>query len=591
MMYCTKCGKQNEDNARFCAFCGAPLKQGGNTENTEQADGQGNVRGTKEKKNRSKAGKILLILLPVLVVLAAAAVTVIVFIIPGQREKKYQAQIAEGNRYLEELDYEKAEASYMSAIDVEPKKEEPYLRLAEIYNVQDEPEKAVEILLQGVKATEGSEVRRKYELYSYADKVLAGELGRCEDGEYTAKYVRTEYYVSPEPVHDLEGVLTSRIRDFDNDGDEELMVIVMTNEKGLETPYAETEKNIVYVRMYESSNGEIVLQDEFMALYPVMGSGDMENSGIFLQEHDGDIYICGTTYSLTYLTADGSVFNSFVLLYTGEGFEKKAGTEGIIGGSEFSGEEQNAYEMADYLETIGLVNEAAQIRETWMRRFDFSDPSEEMILRITGENDGGADLFSFSATMDPESLGTIIYHIQTSWDDEISEDAAPEDTAAAESSTEDEPELSSDVYRREYGPLLDQTLEKYENDMGKYLLYYVYDIDKNGVRELIVQTGTCEADYMYEIYTIQDGKAVYLGEIAGGHTSFFADEKGGAEDYIIQMYAQMGYERICHVSLQNGVPVSEEISSREVPADEEYYSNEYPLEYAYITDKSLLENS
>ena len=65
----------------------------------------------------------------------------------------------------------------------------------------------------------------------------------------------------------------------------------------------------------------------------------------------------------------------------------------------------------------------------------------------------------------------------------------------------------------------------------------------------------------------------------------------GAEDYIIQMYAQMGYERICHVSLQNGVPVSEEISSREVPADEEYYSNEYPLEYAYITDKSLLENS
>ena len=26
-----------------------------------------------------------------------------------------------------------------------------------------------------------------------------------------------EYYVSPEPVHDLEGVLTSRIRDFDND--------------------------------------------------------------------------------------------------------------------------------------------------------------------------------------------------------------------------------------------------------------------------------------------------------------------------------------------------------------------------------------
>ena len=92
MMYCTKCGKQNEDNARFCAFCGAPLKQGGNTENTEPADGQGNVRKTKEKKNRSKAGKILLILLPVLVVLAAAAVTVIVFYYNPDRERRSTRQ-------------------------------------------------------------------------------------------------------------------------------------------------------------------------------------------------------------------------------------------------------------------------------------------------------------------------------------------------------------------------------------------------------------------------------------------------------------------------------------------------------------------
>ena len=70
------------------------------------------------------------------------------------------------------------------------------------------------------------------------------------------------------------------------------------------------------------------------------------------------------------------VFHSFVLLYTGEKFEKQAGTEDVINASEFSWEEQKAYEMADYLDEIGLTNEAAQIRETWMRRFNFSDPSE-----------------------------------------------------------------------------------------------------------------------------------------------------------------------------------------------------------------------
>ena len=50
MMYCTKCGKQNEDSARFCAFCGAPLKQGGNTENTEAGRRAGECPGNKGKE-------------------------------------------------------------------------------------------------------------------------------------------------------------------------------------------------------------------------------------------------------------------------------------------------------------------------------------------------------------------------------------------------------------------------------------------------------------------------------------------------------------------------------------------------------------
>ena len=206
---------------------------------------------------------------------------------------------------------------------MEPKEEEPYLRLAEIYNVQGEPEKAVEILRQGVDETAGNEVREKYDLYTYVDRVLVPELGQCEEGEYTSKYVRTSTYVGVESIHSQKGVLTSRIRDFDNDGDEELMVLVMTN-KEQENPDTEKNRNLVYLRMYESVEGEIILQDERLALYPVLGAADMENSGIFVQEYDGNIYICGTTYNLNYMTADGSSFNSFVYLYSGEKFEKTA---------------------------------------------------------------------------------------------------------------------------------------------------------------------------------------------------------------------------------------------------------------------------
>ena len=151
-MYCTKCGKQNKENARFCAFCGAPLKPDGNAGNRNTARQDAAQKGEEKKKNeRSK--KLLLITLSILIIFVAAAVTIMAFLLPRQREKKYRVELSDGNRYLEELDYEKAETSYLAAIAVEPKEEEPYLRLAEIYNVQGEPEKAVEILRQGVDAT------------------------------------------------------------------------------------------------------------------------------------------------------------------------------------------------------------------------------------------------------------------------------------------------------------------------------------------------------------------------------------------------------------------------------------------------------
>lgn len=143
------------------------------------------------------------------------------------------------------------------------------------------------------------------------------------------------------------------------------------------------------------------------------------------------------------------------------------------------------------------------------------------------------------------------------------------------------------LYSEIYGPLLDQTLGEY--DYSEYLIYMVYDIDKNGVLELLLQTGTSEADYVYEVYTIQDESSVYLGELPGGHSVFYADENGGTENYIIRCAAHMSGESVSYVYLENGVLSEEEILSREVPANDTYYSNPYPLEYAYITDKALLD--
>ena len=70
---------------------------------------------------------------------------------------------------------------------------------------------------------------------------------------------------STDPVHSEKGILTSRIRDFDNDGKEELLVLSMNNEARVEE-YTLTDQNEVILRMYEYRDGEVVLSDEMTAI-------------------------------------------------------------------------------------------------------------------------------------------------------------------------------------------------------------------------------------------------------------------------------------------------------------------------------------
>ena len=69
--------------------------------------------------------------------------------------------------------------------------------------------------------------------------------------------------------------------------------------------------------MYESEKNEIVLKDEYKALYPVIGAGDEEDDGIFLKKHGGNIYLCGSSYAIADIYADGATISSFILTYEG----------------------------------------------------------------------------------------------------------------------------------------------------------------------------------------------------------------------------------------------------------------------------------
>lgn len=93
--------------------------------------------------------------------------------------------------------------------------------------------------------------------------------------------------------------------------------------------------------------------------------------------------------------------------------------------------------------------------------------------------------------------------------------------------------------------------EGYEDPgFGPEIEYTVYDIDKDGTPELIVKSGTCEADYIGALYSFRDGKAFQFGEEIGlGHSSLYTDP---GENGIILLYGHMGEARAIRISLEDG---------------------------------------
>lgn len=154
-------------------------------------------------------------------------------------------------------------------------------------------------------------------------------------------------------------------------------------------------------------------------------------------------------------------------------------------------------------------------------------------------------------------------------------------------------DISADIgqsmtYQEVYTPILQEIDERYSSEEGMRD-YYLYDIDKNGIKELIVGTGEYIGEAKYEIYTVKNGESLKLGSIEGSWASFYEDETGGTENYIIEVQANAGFEDISHIWIEGENVYQEYVSSMELSEDEEYYSNDYPLSWAEYPNLTLLE--
>ena len=139
--HCPHCGAEVQDTAKFCAYCGRPLAQPQNP--TPPAETP--VQSPEQPPQRSSPLRPLAVVLAVLIVALGVAA-----------------------RYLEELDYEQAEALYLEAIQLDPSQAAAYRELAQLYIDQGREEEALDVLARGSEAT-GSE-----ELQAIYDELRAG---------------------------------------------------------------------------------------------------------------------------------------------------------------------------------------------------------------------------------------------------------------------------------------------------------------------------------------------------------------------------------------------------------------------------------
>ena len=96
--------------------------------------------------------------------------------------------------------------------------------------------------------------------------------------------------------------------------------------------------------------------------------------------------------------------------------------------------------------------------------------------------------------------------------------------------------------------------------------YCLYDLDENGIPEMLIQYGTCEAEYYLKAYAFRDGSAVSLGQTAFGHSRLYT---WPGEPAALLYGAQMGYMWLEKLEIQDGQLMVEHLSEGDAP-DGEY---------------------
>ena len=449
-MKCKKCGFDNKDGALYCSQCGSKIES--------------------SKIENIKKNRIFMIVGIVVVVIAIALAIYFIFINQEPKKSNYDLALEDADTYIEDMDYQKAEDAYLQAIDIDPKQVEPYQKLSNLYMSQNDYPKVVEILKKADENTDDETIKIKYSLATYVQDVLIPDIGQVSEGNYKASYVHiTNPYdtFKIDSIHDLAGVLTSRIMDFDNDDQDELLVLTLDNQVA-DFDYT---RNQITINIYEESDGNVSLSDSLTLEQFTLGIGDLENTGIFIQEHDDQIYICGTLYNLFYNYSDGYSHETFILQYKENKLAKQ-----LYKYESASIPTAQDNETADAFKNIGLTSDAAIVKETNYEYFNFTDQVSDVLLKITGKT-------NLDSNRQDQTINDLEYKIELILSNKksVNTDIYLPILETYYNSWQDKFEIPNET---EYRVRLSGLQARYNENMK---LYYCYqDINHDGISEMFI---------------------------------------------------------------------------------------------------------
>ena len=149
-----------------------------------------------------KSKKTIFAIIGVILLIGGIVCTLILFAPKNQKPLSPNELLSLGNKYLSELDYESAVVAFSKLIEIEPRNPQGYIGLAEAYIGMGNIDKAIEILEQGLEATDSDEIRR----------LLSELLTPAPEPEVTT--VVTTTAAPPEPMLEPE-LQDMRERDYE----------------------------------------------------------------------------------------------------------------------------------------------------------------------------------------------------------------------------------------------------------------------------------------------------------------------------------------------------------------------------------------